>query len=299
MALDVLALRAAGLGDLLTSVPALRAVAELSADGVTVAAPRWLHPIVALVPGVRDAVDVRGLSPAVSLSGKVVINLHGRGPQSHRALLEGHPRDLVAFRCPQVWEFGPQWFTDDDPDEPERERFCRLLGWVGVDADPDNLGLRVPPTEPLLRDAIVLHVGGTDTRRRWPPAAFAELARRLHGQPVVITGGAGDLVTAHRAAQAAGLEPDAVFAGRITLSEFAGVVSAARVVVTGDTGAAHLAHAYDARSVVVFGPASPRQWGPPPTAPSILLRAPGTAPMAGDVSVDEVEAAVINHLEAA
>lgn len=295
MALDVLALRAAGLGDLLTTVPALRAIAHLSPEAVTLAAPRWLHPLAPLLPGVTDVVDVRGLTPTVELRGKVVFNLHGSGPESHRALLDGRPRDLVAFQCPPIWDFGPQWFID--PDEPERERFCRLLGWVGVDADPDDVALLPPPIEPAVSDAVVLHVGGTDPRRRWPAEAFAELARRLHGHRVVITGGPGDLVTARMTAQKAGLDPDTVLAGRIALDEFASLVSAARIVVTGDTGAAHLAHAYNTRSVVVFGPASTGQWGPPPSAPSIVLRAHSDAPSACDVSVDEVQAAVTTQLE--
>ncbi len=41
------------------------------------------------------------------------------------------------------------------------------------------------------------------------------------------------------------------------------VVAAARVVVCGDTGVAHLATAYRRPSVVLFGPVSPALWGPP------------------------------------
>jgi ADP-heptose:LPS heptosyltransferase len=41
-------------------------------------------------------------------------------------------------------------------------------------------------------------------------------------------------------------------------------VAAARVVVSGDTGVAHLATAYRRPSVVLFGPVSPALWGPPP-----------------------------------
>jgi Glycosyltransferase family 9 (heptosyltransferase) len=293
--LDVVALRAAGVGDLLTAVPALRAVATLGHDGVTLAAPSWLHPLAPLIPGVTGAVDVDGLTPKVSLSGRVAINLHGQGPQSHTGLLERGPRDLVAFYCPSVWEFGPPWFTDD-VDEPERERFCRLLEWVGVTADPLAIGLRIPGVEAPVTDAVVLHVGGTDPRRRWPAEKFAELARGLQGEPLVVTGGPGDLVTAHRVARMAGLDPSVVLAGRLALDEFAAVIAHARLVVTGDTGAAHLAHAYGRPSVVIFGPASPGQWGPPPGVPSTVLRAAGPSPSAADVAVAEVREAVRERL---
>lgn len=295
MALDLVALRAAGVGDLLTAVPALRALGRHGQ--LTLAAPAWLHPLAPLIPGVADVVDVTGLRPARSLRGAVAFNLHGCGPQSHNALLASDPQDLVAFRCPQTWEFGPCWSIKED--EPERERFCRLLQWVGVAADPGEVAIDMPPADPAVHDAIVLHVGGTDAARRWPPESFAELARALPRHQIVITGGPGDLITARRTAELADIEPQRVLAGRLALDEFAAVVAHARLLVTGDTGAAHLAHAYGIRSVVVFGPASVGQWGPPPGSPSRVVRAAGPAPRAADVPVEPVQAHVQDLLEAA
>ena len=289
MAVDVVALRAAGVGDLLTSVPALRALAA-QAGPVTLAAPAWLHPLAPLIPGVAGVVDVSGLQPKRPLADAVAINRHGSGPQSHAALLAGGPRDLVAFHCPVVWEYGPAWSIDDD--EPERQRFCRLLEWIGIAADPDLVGIKRPAAQPVASDAIGLHVGGTDPARRWPAESFAELARRLRGHPIVVTGGPGDLLTAQRTAQLAGLDPDRVLAGRLALDEFAAVIAPARLLVSGDTGAAHLAHAYGTRSVVVFGPASVGQWGPPAGVPSRVLRADGATPHAAEVPVADVETAV-------
>ena len=78
MAVDVVALRAAGVGDLLTSVPALRALAA-QAGPVTLAAPAWLHPLAPLIPGVAGVVDVNGLQPKRPLTDAVAINLHGSG----------------------------------------------------------------------------------------------------------------------------------------------------------------------------------------------------------------------------
>ena len=44
-------------------------------------------------------------------------------------------------------------------------------------------------------------------------------------------------------------------------------VGAARVVVSGDTGIAHVATAVGTASVVLFGPTAPSQWGPPSDRP--------------------------------
>jgi ADP-heptose:LPS heptosyltransferase len=53
-----------------------------------------------------------------------------------------------------------------------------------------------------------------------------------------------------------------VLAGATDLTELAGLVAAARLVVCGDTGVAHLATAFGAPSVLLFGPTPPRWWGP-------------------------------------
>ena len=57
--MTVLALRAAGLGDLLTAVPALRALSQSGSGGsadVVVATNRWLFDLVPLIPGVSGVV---------------------------------------------------------------------------------------------------------------------------------------------------------------------------------------------------------------------------------------------------
>jgi ADP-heptose:LPS heptosyltransferase len=88
-----------------------------------------------------------------------------------------------------------------------------------------------------------------------------------------------------------------VLAGRTTSLELAAVVAAARVVVSGDTGVAHLATAYRRPSVVLFGPVSPTLWGPPPRPQHVVLwHGDGTGdpwgteldPALARITVDEV-----------
>jgi ADP-heptose:LPS heptosyltransferase len=63
-----------------------------------------------------------------------------------------------------------------------------------------------------------------------------------------------------------------LLAGRQGLAEFAATIAEARLVVSADTGAAHLASAYGRPSVVLFGPAPVEEWGPPP-GPHVVLTA--------------------------
>jgi ADP-heptose:LPS heptosyltransferase len=285
------ALRAAGIGDLLTAVPALRALGQVElARPLRVAAPAWLADLVALVPGVAGLVGTTGLQPQGSDRPRIAVNLHGCGPASHEALISTGPRRLWAYRCPGTWEDGPGW----DEEGTERERWCRLVTWYGVEADPAAVGLDVPDPPPPVRDAAVVHVGGKDADRRWDGPAAAALAAHLRqaGERVVITGGPDDRQRAGRVAAAAGLREDAVLAGRLGLRDLAALVAASRLVVSADTGAAHLATAYAVPSVVVFGPADPQRWGPPASPRHRVLRAPGPRPRAADVGLHEVRAAV-------
>jgi len=45
------------------------------------------------------------------------------------------------------------------------------------------------------------------------------------------------------------------------------MVAEARAVLAADTGLGHLSTAYGTPSVLLFGPVSPAQWGPPPDRP--------------------------------
>ncbi|HEX6887053.1 MAG TPA: glycosyltransferase family 9 protein [Candidatus Nanopelagicales bacterium] len=292
---SVLALRAAGMGDLLAAVPALRALAEVvpagpgpHAPGVRVAAPRWLHPLVELIPGVRGAVGVAGLTPNWLPAGRVVVNLHGSGPQSHAALLAAQPTAMLAFRSEPVWQAGPKWSDA----ESERDRWCRLLHSVGVAGDPRRVELLRPHVECRVPEALVLHVGASDEARRWPADRYVEIARALRGGPVVLTGTAADVPVAQWVAREAGLHPRAVLAGRLSLTRLAALVAQARLVVSTDTGVAHLASAYRIPSVVVFGPASPTRWAPPAEGPHRVVRAAGDAPAAAQVPAQ----AVLDHV---
>jgi ADP-heptose:LPS heptosyltransferase len=117
----------------------------------------------------------------------------------------------------------------------------------------------------------------------------------------VVTGGPAERDLAFAVAAGAGLGEDAVLAGRTTSLQLAAVIAAARVVVCGDTGVAHLASAYRRPSVVLFGPVSPTLWGPPPRPQHVVLwHGDGTGdpwgttldPALGQITVEEVTTAL-------
>ncbi|WP_244410056.1 glycosyltransferase family 9 protein [Streptomyces albofaciens] len=268
----ILVLRALGLGDLLTAVPALRALRTafprhelvLAAPGRLAEAAAATGVVDRLLPasapgrGVPRAVDWDGPPPAIA------VDLHGNGPASHLPLLALRPVRLFAYAHPAMPRLlGPVWRED----EHERSRWCRLLTWYGVPADPDDLRIDAPPGPSPAPGAVVVHPGADAVARRWPPERFAAVAHALHraGHRVVLTAGAGEGPLARQVAVQAGLPPSAVLGGSadVPFGELAALVAQARAVIVGDTGLAHLASALGTPSVVLFGPVAPRLWGPP------------------------------------
>jgi ADP-heptose:LPS heptosyltransferase len=269
--LRLLALRALGLGDLLTALPALRALAGAFPDHHKVLATTAAVAPLARHAGVADEILVTQPLGAVGWIGPppdVAVNLHGRGPQSHRTLLATRPRRLLAFANATVAVDGPQWREE----EHEVHRWCRLLTECGMPADPGRLDIDPPegvePPAPA-HGATLLHPGAASPSRRWPAERWAEVARAEAGagRSVVITGGPDEVELASDVAARAGLPPSAVLAGATTVLELAATVAAAGRVVCGDTGVAHLATALGTPSVVLFGPISHHVWGPPPDRP--------------------------------
>jgi hypothetical protein len=260
----LLVLRALGLGDLLTGVPALRALGDAFAGHERVVAmPAALAPLLDLADTGFAVADHHGLGsplPATLAGADVAVNLHGRGPQSHALLRATRARRLVAFGVG-----GADWRAG----EHEVHRWCRLLDEHGIPADPSRLDLAPPaiaaPTPAV--GATLVHPGAASPARRWPAERFAAVARadREAGRPVVVTGGPAERVLAEEVAAAADLPGNAVLAGRTSVLELAAAVAAAARVVCGDTGVAHLATAFGTPSVVLFGPTPPAEWGPPRT----------------------------------
>ncbi len=273
----VLLLRALGLGDFLTGVPAYRAVRRaFPRHRIVLAAPGALADLVPLTGAIDELLPARELEP-VGWTGPapdVAIDLHGRGPASHRLLATLQPNWLITFGGPHGGGFeGPMWRAG----EHEVARWCRLCSESGIPAPPADLRLTAVPGTALPAAAALLppgpggagltlvHPGAAAPSRRWPPGRFAAVAAELVllGHQVVITGSTAERPLALDVARRAGLPARSVLAGRTSLATLATLTAAARLVISGDTGLAHLATAYARPSVVLFGPVPPAEWGPP------------------------------------
>lgn len=278
----LLVLRALGLGDLLSAVPALR--------GLRRAFPG--HEIVlALPPSLRDAALATGTVDTVlpaqapgrgvpTLTGwhggppDVAVDLHGNGPESHAALAALGPRRLLSYASPAPADGPPPVWRREDH---ERERWCRLLEAYGIAADPADVRVPSPSQPSPAPGAVVVHPGAEAAARRWPARHYATVVRRLVAEDcrVVVTGGPGEEELTKEVAEDAGVGAENVLSGGLPFAQLSALVAGASCLLSGDTGPAHLAVAHGTPSVTLFGPVAPRLWGPPSDPRHTALWHPG------------------------
>ena len=168
----MLVLRALGLGDLLTGLPALRALSRLSharGSKLVLAAPPSLCALAAYAGVQHDLHPQWDLSP-IEWPGpppNVAVNLHGKGPESNRRLLRLNREPAVAFSDPASGVCGPEW----NADEHEVDRWARLVS-AELDTTVDSSDLKISKPPPLLHTAgepyVVIHPGAASPSRRWP-----------------------------------------------------------------------------------------------------------------------------------
>lgn len=270
---NILVLRALGLGDLLTAVPALRGLRRHYPDArVQLAAPLRFRELALLTGAIDDVLPTECLGDldAMPAPQALAVNLHGCGPESIEHLLAWRPNSVITHchRChPEL--AGPPWRHDIH----EVNRWCSLLEWSGIICESTDVTLPRPPVALDQAGAVVIHPGASALARQWPPKRFAAVAKALcdEGHEIVITGSTSEFELAHSVARAAGLPRTAVVAGLLDVIALAGLIADSRLVICGDTGVAHLAAATGTASVVLFGPTAPSRWGPRGPAPHVPL----------------------------
>ncbi len=125
------------------------------------------------------------------------------------------------------------------------------------------------PSKSLPYDKLVLmHAtpGGSAAKpKSWPEERWAELVRRLTGKGLIVafTGTQADHFTIDAILSAAIVPSENAFslAGVLSLPELAYVLNRVKLLITVDTGVAHLAAALNASVVCLHGPTRFARWG--------------------------------------
>jgi len=273
--------RPVGLGALLSTVPALRALdAAYPAARITLIGPARARPLALRLrryldgylefpglPGTPGPSDPAALPEFFDLARgarfDLMLQMHGSGELANPlVVLMGAARTAGYFRfgrfCPD-----PRRYLHWRDEEHETQRWLRLLEHLGV--PPKGTQLEFPLHEADFREAAgfalqgyaLLHPDAGPLAAPWKAGGFAELGDALaaEGLRIALTGAARSCALAGEVRRAM-REPALDLAGRTTLGGFGALVARARVVVTGNAGVALLAAATRTPAVLIARGAS-------------------------------------------
>jgi heptosyltransferase-2 len=217
----------------------------------------------------------------------------GYATESRQALLT-HPLALPDWRSSRHEVFyylylvtaleqltaGASTICESDPDcsleisEKRRAEASKLLHAHGVRKG-----------EPV----VALCPGSINSRaKRWPADAYAALADRLidSRRQVLLIGSAEELDVTREVTSRMQQQP-IVLTGKTSLDQITAVLSLVDLVVTNDTGPAHIAAALGRPTLVMFGPTNPLTTRPFAPVAEILRHPPDCAPcMLRDCPID-------------
>jgi heptosyltransferase-2 len=142
----------------------------------------------------------------------------------------------------------------------------------------------------IARPLVAICPGSTNSRaKRWHSERFAALADRLieeAGATVLIIGAREELDVTREVVASMRRAP-IVLTGETTLAETTAILSLVNLLVTNDTGPAHLASALGRPTLVIFGPTNPLTTRPFSPMAEIMRRPPDCAPcMLRDCPID-------------
>ncbi|GLV56130.1 LPS biosynthesis-related glycosyltransferase [Dictyobacter sp. S3.2.2.5] len=300
--------RALQLGDLLVTVPALRAIrhrfpqAEISLIGLPWAEAFsrqfscYLDRFVQFpgYPGIRELpVDPARTQAFIeqqrAYKYDMLIQMHGSGKTSNPFVAafgaritvgyyveeDGPPRDLtVAAPYPET--------------VPEIQRNLGLAALLGCDVSDTSLTFPLSAQDwqeaetllaPILdtgRLCIGIHPGARPPSRRWPASYFAFVADTLaerYQAHIIVTGSPSDQSLIQEVISYM-KTPVHNLAGKTSLGGLAAVLKHLHLFLSNDTGPAHLASAVRCPAITLFGPADYPRWAPLDDPVRVALRRP-------------------------
>ena len=280
-------------GDVLLAGPAIRAVAATAGSVLLLVSPAG-EQAARMLPGVSDVLvwpcpwsgfDPPTVDPASTAGLVESIRAEGIGtafvltsfhqsplPMAMLLRLAGVPR-IAAYSVDYPGSLLDLRDRDLGDEQHEVERSLALVGQWGYrlpDGDTGALAVRdARPTSLPEASFVVVHPGASVPARAPRPEHARAIVRALadSGWHVVVTGSAGERELCSFVAD--GVAEDR--SGRTSYRELGSLLAAARCVVVGNTGPAHLAAAVGTPVVSLFAPVVPATRWAPWRVPSVLL----------------------------
>lgn len=288
-------LRANAVGDFVLTMPALEALkASYPGARLTLLGKDWharflagregpVDEVVRLpaIPGVTASADAPAdpAWPAFIAAMRarrfdLALQLHGGGRYSNPLVLALEARVSAGFQAPDAPPLARNFpYVPPEIDLHPRALLLReCVGLVGAESPSiePRLALRAEDASELEQvlpglqgPLAVLQPGATDPRRRWDPRRFAAVGDGLAalGATVVIQGDASETALTARVCEAM-RQPALDAGGLLSLGGLCALLARARLVVSNDTGPAHLARAFGVPTVTLYWIGNLHSYGP-------------------------------------
>ena len=287
----ILCVRLDGMGDLLMTSPAIRAVCETNpgAEVALLTSPA-AAPVGRMLPGLADVLvyeapwmKTEGDGPPLEQDLDALMRLGSWGfesaviftvysqsslPAALMLRLAGIPQRAAHAR-ENPYALLTNWLPEHGADDGGRHEVRRQLDLVGnlgcVPAD-ERLRIDVPAgafltVDALLRECgidtdrpwVLIHPGATAPSRRYPPELLGAAVRGLHESGVlsVMAGGPGNLAVVGEVQAAAGIELVSL-AGLLDVPEMAALIQRAPLLLANNSGPVHIAAAMETPVVDLY-----------------------------------------------
>jgi lipopolysaccharide heptosyltransferase II len=295
---NILCVRLDNLGDVLMCTPALRALREgapgrrlsLLASGAGMAC-------LAHIPELDDAIgyaapwdkgsegrpedpDIVPRLRARHFDGAVIFTCFSQSPLPAALLCHQAGIPLRLAHCREnPYRLLSDWVPETEPAQGIRHEVRRqldLVAHIGCRPSTEGLSFRLAPPDlaavhgrldtagigPAAR-WVLMHPGATAPSRRYPPAHWARAIRLVHrelGLPVVVTGLDAEAELVRSIVAAAQVPAGAVLslAGQLSLGELGAAIALATVVVSNNSGPAHISAALGTPLVDLYAQTNPQ-----------------------------------------
>lgn len=289
----LLLLRLERIGDLLMALPAVADARAAAPDAeIDLVVGSWNASLAAAVPGVTrvETLDAGWLARDGSGLGVPALLQRARHwrRRHYDVVINFEPdirSNLLAAAAGGGWTAGYRsggggplldQALDYEPQHHTTDNARRLVAAVlGGEPQGGPVATLAPPAEAiaaasrLLAGArpgplVGLHASGGRAIKQWDPSRFAAVARALaaDGATIVLTGAPGDRPLVDEVARMLAPHQRVDAAGEVDLIVLAALLQRLDLLITGDTGPMHLAHAVGTPVVAVFGPSDPARYAP-------------------------------------
>jgi ADP-heptose:LPS heptosyltransferase len=284
--------RALQLGDMLCSIPAIRALKGAYPQAlITLLGLPWAKSLTERFPGYFDQfihfpgypglpeqqfhprIFTKFLEEVQAQEFDLVLQMQGNGTIVNPMVVLFGGKYTAGFCVKHDFCPDPNYFLEYPEGISEIERHIRLMHHLGIASNGTDLEFPVTEAEEKEMQAIGLpiqkhnyvcvHPGSRGSWRQWPPECFARLADYCAstGLKVVITGTKDEQEIVQQVLQH--MKSDALnAAGKTGLGAVGALIKNAKLLISNCTGVSHLAAASKTKSIVISMDGEPERWGP-------------------------------------